>query len=439
MDNFEEIAKLIENNLPDNNQQRITAERLREVFYSLIKKVVERFEESVKPGAIDGEAIAEGTLDGKAMMDSTLDTSKIKPGSDGQVLKTEGDKAVWKDGLNLENGEGKNSVQQVGGGAKASGGVSVAEGNGAAKGAYSHAEGLSNALGYGSHSEGTSTAMESYDHAEGFYNITRNTAEHAEGKYNVSNLASTKYGDHGNTQHSVGIGTDQNNRKNAFEIMQNGDAYFYGIGEYDGTNPGSAKNLKEVLGDLECNIKELSKDDIQEIIGEELDIYEKRFVINSNQIVTKSAYENDVRATVDGRNFLITCGGNYRSVGCNSNKASICNLDLYPQFKGIPGSLLGITSVFSCETYLENVSSIKIDYSNGANDKNVKVLVLRGDTLLDYNRVDAGSGTISTYNSRDIINFPTPKSGYFALVFTNNSNSYFRLDDVELTFTYNVK
>lgn len=140
-----------------------------------------------------------------------------------------------------------------GGATTASGGGSHAEGAGTtAIGDVSHAEGLSTiasgqsshaegsntvAVGYYSHAEGSSTTAATFNsHAEGEYTVAKNKAEHAEGRYNVSNSESDTFGSSGNTQHSFGIGTASNDRKNAFEIMQNGDAYLYGVGNYDGTN-----------------------------------------------------------------------------------------------------------------------------------------------------------------------------------------------------------
>jgi len=67
---------------------------------------------------------------------------------------------------------------------------------------------------------------------------------------NYSHKASNSWGDPGNTVHSVGIATGSGNKKNAFEIMQNGDIYVLGIGGYDGTNPDSASTLQEVLAAL---------------------------------------------------------------------------------------------------------------------------------------------------------------------------------------------
>ena len=103
-----------------------------------------------------------------------------------------------------------------------------------------HGEGLkTTAAGNASHAEGNlSTASGSSSHAEGYSTIAQNFAEHAEGRYNKSNAG---------TRHSVGIGTSDNDRKNAFEIMQNGEAYLIGAGGYDGTNPAAATDLVTLL------------------------------------------------------------------------------------------------------------------------------------------------------------------------------------------------
>ena len=124
-----------------------------------------------------------------------------------------------------------------------------------ASGSYSHAEGSdTQATGnYGSHAEGrqtvagsTASHAEGYlsqadgiiSHAEGYGTRATNEAEHAEGKYNRSNTG---------TRHSVGIGTSDTARKNAVEVMDDGDVFIYGIGGYDGTNPETARTLQETV------------------------------------------------------------------------------------------------------------------------------------------------------------------------------------------------
>lgn len=80
--------------------------------------------------------------------------------------------------------------------------------------------------------------------AEGKGTITRNIGENANGTFNVSNTGSE---DSKKTIHSIGIGVDDGNRKNAAEVMQNGDVYINGVGGYDGTNQAEAQTLQASL------------------------------------------------------------------------------------------------------------------------------------------------------------------------------------------------
>lgn len=122
----------------------------------------------------------------------------------------------------------------------AGGDYSHAEGSSnRAEEAHSHAEGNGTvAAGMASHAEGIVThAGGMGGHAEGWGTVTQNDGEHADGKFNRSNTGETAAEQ---TRHSVGIGTDGDNRRNAFEIMADGSAYFYGAGGYDGTNAAEA-------------------------------------------------------------------------------------------------------------------------------------------------------------------------------------------------------
>ena len=113
----------------------------------------------------------------------------------------------------------------------ASGYCSHAEGEyTTASGGQSHAEGYdTTASGGQSHAEGGFTrASGNFSHAEGYDTITNNQSEHASGQFNVSSRVSTTFGNADNTLFSVGNGTSSRNRKNAFEIRQNGDTYLNG-------------------------------------------------------------------------------------------------------------------------------------------------------------------------------------------------------------------
>ena len=125
----------------------------------------------------------------------------------------------------------------------ANGMCSHAECNGTtASGSFSHAEGYNTtASGGQSHAEGgNTTASGNFSHAEGNSTITKNQSEHASGQFNVSSSVSTTFGNAGNTLFSVGNGTSSNNRKNAFEIRQNGDIYI--------TSGGTDIKLQNHLG-----------------------------------------------------------------------------------------------------------------------------------------------------------------------------------------------
>ena len=126
--------------------------------------------------------------------------------------------------------------------------------NDGALGFAAHAEGVhTKANGFGSHTEGEMTvANGDTSHAEGWRTKTENQCEHAQGQYNVSHKASGTFGDAGNTIHSVGIGNRTDNygngdNKNAFEIMQNGDIYVFGLGDYIGTTIENCLTLQDIL------------------------------------------------------------------------------------------------------------------------------------------------------------------------------------------------
>lgn len=115
-------------------------------------------------------------------------------------------------------------------------GANHAEGAGnLAGGAASHAEGIRNEIGDKAYAS----------HAEGIKNTTQNRAEHASGQYNKSNKATDTFGDAGNTLFSVGCGTSDADRKNAFEIMQDGTCKYYDVATGEQINVGVAKELSK--------------------------------------------------------------------------------------------------------------------------------------------------------------------------------------------------
>lgn len=115
-------------------------------------------------------------------------------------------------------------------------GANHAEGAGNLAGAAaSHAEGIRNEIGDNAYAS----------HAEGIKNTTQNRAEHASGQYNKSNKATDTFGDAGNTLFSVGCGTSDADRKNAFEIMQDGTCKYLDVATGEQIDVGVAKELSK--------------------------------------------------------------------------------------------------------------------------------------------------------------------------------------------------
>lgn len=90
-------------------------------------------------------------------------------------------------------------------------------------------------------------------HVEGEYNIAYNPCEHVQGCYNLSHYGSTEAD---NTLHSIGWGV-KGARKNIQEIMQNGDHYIIGLGNFDGTNYLEAKTVQQVIQEQQNIILQL--------------------------------------------------------------------------------------------------------------------------------------------------------------------------------------
>lgn len=167
----------------------------------------------------------------------------------------------------------------------------------------------------------------------------------------------------------------------------------------------------------------------------------KTFVVKSADVVSNSAYQAYSK-TIDGRNWVITCGGNNKSVGANSNNRSKCNLSnaSYTKYAVSPLTTSSTAAAFASTTKIENVS--KIQYSNlsgGKNHASTKIYVLYSQNGTTFSQITLTSGTQGgTINTSAGGTFEFEEcSGYFAVVFAaTTSSGDWRLDDVNLTFTY---
>ena len=87
---------------------------------------------------------------------------------------------------------------------------------------------------------------------KGGNNQVTNANEVAIGKYNKSNS---------DTCFSVGMGISDTDRKNAFEVKQNGEIYITGIGGFTGDNYNSSKSVQEVINELINKLNEITTND----------------------------------------------------------------------------------------------------------------------------------------------------------------------------------
>jgi len=173
-----------------------------------------------------------------------------------------------------------------------------AEGDGSSAGGWT-GTGFIQASGAGSFAHGmtASGSIISSGHgsvAMGINVTAQNGGEAAFGKFNES------HADDDNdlhTQFSVGIGTTPKDTKNALEVMSDGRAYLYGAGNYDGTNPGEAKDLASLLASHEASVEDLTGETGHAIakitVGEtETTLYNNMVALSDSQIDAAWASES---------------------------------------------------------------------------------------------------------------------------------------------------
>lgn len=101
------------------------------------------------------------------------------------------------------------------------------------------------AYGNNAHSEGElGSAVGKNAHVSGVSCIAFNDNEVACGHYNYSFWSDDNAK---RTLYSIGIGDSETNRKNAYELKENGDLYIYGVGGYTGKNSSEAKTIQKVI------------------------------------------------------------------------------------------------------------------------------------------------------------------------------------------------
>lgn len=188
-------------------------------------------------------------------------------------------------------------------------------------GAASHVEGIRNEIGDNAYAS----------HAEGIKNTTQNRAEHASGQYNKSNKASDTFGDAGNTLFSVGCGTSDADRKNAFEIMQDGTCKYLDVATGEQIDVGVAKELSKPFDlTIGSTTKKVDGKSVVTFTAEEINA-SRQFNGVLIQKLTTASTEADIRKAFTEVNTKTVLFPNPGSVitklnGNNNNKGIVVSL-----------------------------------------------------------------------------------------------------------------
>nr|DAP81704.1 MAG TPA: hypothetical protein [Caudoviricetes sp.] len=199
-------------------------------------------------------------------------------------------------------------------------GANHAEGAGNLAGAAaSHAEGIRNEIGDNAYAS----------HAEGIKNTTQNRAEHASGQYNKSNKASDTFGDAGNTLFSVGCGTSDADRKNAFEVMQDGTCKYLDVATGEQIDVGVAKELSKPFDlTIGSTTKKVDGKSVVTFSAEEINV-SRQFNGILIQKLTTASTEADIRKAfteVNTKTVLFPTPGSIISKLDGGNKGIVVSL-----------------------------------------------------------------------------------------------------------------
>ena len=162
--------------------------------------------------------------------------------------------------------------------------------------------------------------------------------------------------------------------------------------------------------------------------------YTELFKIGSGQVVNGTSYKAH-EGTVDDRGYIITFGGNNKSVGTNSSNRSSCNLTSYSKYAVSPVTTSSTASVFACTTEISDVAKISYTFLGGSNQTSTNVYLLYSDDNETFSQVSLVSGTQGAAILNNTAYTFDKKTGYFALLFVaTNTSGNWRIDDVYIHF-----
>ena len=163
--------------------------------------------------------------------------------------------------------------------------------------------------------------------------------------------------------------------------------------------------------------------------------YDTPFTITSDAVVSSSGYTKYTYTDTSSRGWIITHGGNNKSVGTNSSKRNSCKLTNYSKYAVSPVTTSSIASAFVSTTSLTDIGKISYTFNGGKNQTSTKVYLIYSSDNNTFSQISLSTGTQdATISSGTSYTF-AKKTGYFGLLFVaTNSSGDWRIDDVEITF-----
>lgn len=213
--------------------------------------------------------------------------------------------------------------------------------------------------------------------------------------------------------------------------------------------PGRYEDLKIVFTKddgqkaIYTNSKELVLERNDNLFIGEFDIPEEKwitaensFTVSSADVVSTQNYKAYTE-TISNTEWIITFGGNYKSIGTNSGSRGNCNLSSSPKYAVSPVTTGNVATVFANTTPISDVTKIQYAFNGGNNQTSTKVYLLYSEDNETFSKIDLTAGEQGAAISSGTTFEFAECSGYFAVLFVaTNTSGNWRIDDVELTFTY---
>lgn len=260
------------------------------------------------------------------------------------------------------------------------------------------------------------TSLGSYSATFGSGAVATNTSEVGIGSYNKSNTGTTHF--------SVGIGSNYSDRKNALEISGTGDAYLYGLGTYDGTNPVSGTNdVVSVLTDMiPTKTSDLTND--------------SNFTTNTGTItgVTMNGVSKGTSGVVDLGTVITDVSGKAdASAAIGTLSLAIDNTNYQITLSGtkVDGTTFTVSNVIDLP-----LESVVVNGSYNDTTKKV-VLTLQNGNTVDFSVADLVAGLQSEITSNNKLSADLIEDGTTNKVVTATEKSTWnaKADTASPTFT----